>query len=226
VRFVVVTGTDTGVGKTVVTGALAVTSGAGVAVVKPVQTGVAADEPGDCADISRLSGVADVHEHVRLAEPLAPETAARRASIALPSVIEHARRIAALDAAIVLVEGSGGVRVRLDTDGGTVLDLAGALTSYGHVTVVVVTRAALGTLNHTELTVDAVRTAGLPVPGLVIGAWPADPDLAATCNREDLPRVTGAPLLGVLPEGCGRWHPEEFRAAAAEWFPGGYAAAP
>ena len=225
-RFVVVTGTGTGVGKTVTAAALAVTAGGNVAVVKPVQTGVAAEGPGDCAEVARLSGVTDVHELVRLTEPLAPETAARRAGMSLPGVAQVARRIAALDADTVIVEGAGGVRVRLDTDGCTLLDLATDLEPYGGVQVVVVASCALGTLSVTELTVEAVRAAGLTVAGIVIGSWPAQPDLAARCNREDLPRLTGAPLLAVLPEGCGRWPREAFRAAAPGWFAGGYAAAP
>ena len=49
--------------------------------------------------------------------------------------------------------------------------------------------AGLGTLNHTELTVDALRARGLAVRGLVIGAWPAEPGLAERCNLEDLPRI-------------------------------------
>lgn len=218
--FIVVTGTDTGVGKTVATAALAIVAAldGGVAVVKPVQTGVAGDEPGDAQEVARLSGVTDVHELVRLEEPLAPETAARRAGVRLPPVVEHADRIAAVSATTVLVEGAGGVRVRLDTDGGTVLGLSFALQSYGDVEVVIVTRAELGTLNLTELTVDAVRDAGLMVRGLVIGSWPTHPDLAARCNREDLSRLTGLPLWCVLPEGCGAWEPERFRAAAPGWF--------
>jgi len=217
--YVVVTGTDTGVGKTVATAALAVIAApGGVAVVKPVQTGVSGEEPGDVHEVSRLSGVAEVHELVRLAEPLAPESAAHRAGTRLPPVVELADRIAALSAAMVLVEGAGGVRVRLDTDGGTILDLAVALRSSGEVEVVVVTRAGLGTLNHTELTVAAVRAAGLPVRGLIIGFWPGRPDLAAQCNRDDLPRLTGVPVLALLPKGCGGWQPEAFRASAPDWF--------
>ncbi|CAN5499021.1 dethiobiotin synthase [soil metagenome] len=218
--YILVTGTDTGVGKTIATAALAVISAAAgaVSVVKLAQTGVGRHDLGDVNEVARLSGVTDVYEFVRLEEPLAPETAARRADIALATVTEHADRIAALTATTVLIEGTGGVRVRLDTGGGTVLDLGAALLAYGTVEVVIVTRAGLGTLNHTELTVAAVRDAGLAVRGLVVGSWPVHPDLASRCNREDLPRLTSLPLLAVLPEGCGGWEPETFRAAAPRWF--------
>ena len=219
-RYVIVTGTDTAVGKTVATAAMAVVAARDgpVAVVKPVQTGVAEDEPGDVHEVARLSGITDVHELVRLRHPLAPETAARLAGRTLPTVSDLADQIAALEAPTVLIEGAGGVRVRLDCQGGTVLDLAARLHQTNRVEIVVVTRAGLGTLNHTELTVAAVRDGGLTVHGLVIGAWPTSPDLAAQCNWEDLPRLTGVPLLAVLPEGCGSWKPAAFRTAAPGWF--------
>ena len=114
----------------------------------------------------------------------------------------------------VIVEGAGGLLVRLDTDGGTLLDLAAALAA----DVVVVVAAGLGTLNHTELTVDALRARGLSPVGLVVGSWPAEPGLAEQCNLDDLPRVTGTPLLAVLPEGAGALPREEFRRLAPGWF--------
>ena len=60
-------------------------------------------------------------------------------------------------------------------------------------------RAGLGTLNHTALTVEAIRNRGLELLGIVIGSWPADPDLASRCNLDDL--ATIAPVLGKLPAG-------------------------
>ena len=111
--------------------------------------------------------------------------------------------------------------MRLDTDGGTLLDLAAWLVERDvDVEVVVVCAAGLGTLNHTELTVGALQARGIPVRGLVIGSWPDSPGLAETCNREDLPRVTGVPLLGAVPAGAGALGREEFTAAAGGWLPG------
>src|SRR5207344_3135659 len=120
-RVLLVTGTGTGVGKTVVTAAVATRAGQGgrrVAVVKPVQTGVSGDEPGDAAEVARLAAPAMVRELARLPEPLAPQAAARRAGIPLPPLREQARRIGELVAGhdLVLVEGSGGLLVRLDDD--------------------------------------------------------------------------------------------------------------
>ena len=213
-----VTGTDTDIGKTVVTAALAVLAGDSVAVVKPAQTGVAPDEPGDLAEVERLSGVTTLHEGVRLPEPLAPTTAARRAGIKLPSVEQCATSIDELARTYdtVLVEGAGGLLVGLDADGNNLADLAEHLTEPFR--FVVVARAGLGTLNHTGLTVHALRSRGLPVEGLVIGSWPVAPDLAEQCNLEDLPSTSGAPILGKIPADAGKLSREEFRSAAPGWF--------
>lgn len=225
-RVVVVTGTDTGVGKTVATAALALRAGASgtVTVVKPVQTGIGPaypDEVADADEVHRLTGCA-VQEFTCLEDPLAPDTAARLRGVRIPPVAEYADRIRVLAEFhdTVLVEGAGGLLVRLDTDGGTLLDLAAELALTHAVEPVVVARAGLGTLNHTELTVAALRTRGLEPAGLVIGSWPAEPGLAEQCNRDDLARVSGVPLLAILPEGAGRLSREEFVAAAPGWFKG------
>lgn len=213
---VIVTGTSTGIGKTVATAALAATVEGSVVVVKPVQTGVA-DGDSDAREVARLTGVETV-EWTRLDEPLAPDTAARRQGVEIPRVASYAAPIADLPHDTVIVEGAGGLLVRLDAEGGTLLDLATGLGALTEVEVVVVTGAGLGTLNHTELTVGALRGRGFEPSGLVVGSWPASPGLAEQCNLEDLPRVTGVPLLAVLPEGAGALEPEAFRAAAPSWF--------
>jgi dethiobiotin synthetase len=209
-RVLVVTGTDTGVGKTMVTAALAAlarAAGQRVAVVKPVQTGVATEEPGDLEDVRRLSGVDDLHELARLPDPLAPATAARRAEADLPSVLEAASRIRELaDRDLVLVEGAGGLLVELDLHGGTLADLAAALSA----PVLVVAHAGLGTLNASALTCQALGHRDLECLGLVIGSWPAAPDLAAQCNLKDLPRYTGARLLGCLAQDASQLTRERF----------------
>ncbi|CAM3360129.1 dethiobiotin synthase [Nocardioides dubius] len=227
-RIVLVTGTDTGVGKTVATAALAAharADGQRVLVLKPVQTGIggADPDPADCAEVIRLAGVEAV-ELVALDDPLAPDTAARRQQVALPSVAEHAERIRAAASGydLVLVEGAGGLLVRLDGDGGTLLDLAVQLRDRlgdgDALEVMIVARAGLGTLNHTELTALALRDKGIEPAGLVIGSWPQHPGLAERCNREDLPRGSRVPLVAVLPEGAGRLAPAAFRAAVPTWF--------
>jgi len=215
-----VTGTDTGVGKTVVSAALgAVASVHGsVAVVKPAQTGVTSDEPGDLDEIRRLTGLTDLHEGIRLLDPLAPTTAGRRQGVALPSVDTHAKTIEdlAADHDLVLVEGAGGLLVGLDEDGNDLADLAARLTI--PFAFVIVTRPGLGTLNHTALTVEALRARALPIAGLVIGSWSAEPDLAERCNLDDLPTIAGVPVVGRIPEGAGALTRDAFTGAAPSWF--------
>ncbi len=218
-RVVVVTGTGTGVGKTIATAALAVQaqSSGSVVVVKPVQTGVGpgSAERADADVVHELTGCA-VQEHTALPDPLAPDTAARLRGLAIPPVAEHADRIRVLSEFhdTVLVEGAGGLLVRLDTEGGTLLDLAVLLGAE----VVIVAAAGLGTLNHTELTVAALRARGVEPSGLVVGSWPAAPGLAEEQNLVDLPAHTGLPVLAVIPEGAGSLDREGFRAAAPAWF--------
>jgi dethiobiotin synthetase len=195
---IVVTGTDTGVGKTIVSAALAVLARERVAYVKPAQTG----DDDDAATVARLAGV-ETHVLARYPDPLAPASAARRAGlppVTPAAVAEYVRR---LDAELVLIEGAGGLLVRFDDDGGTLADVAALLDA----PVVVVARAGLGTLNHTALTLEALRARDLECAGVVIGSWPREPDLAARCNLDDL-----GPLLGRIPEGAGELSREEFLA--------------
>ena len=221
----VVTGTGTGVGKTVTTAALTVgfqEHGLRVVVVKPAQTGVTEGQPGDLAAVGRLVGEVETHELLRLPDRLAPDTAGRRAGVPLLPVAEHAHRVLSLaaraDVDLVLVDRTGGLLVRLDDAGQTLADLGTGLQHrHARVGYVVVARAGLGTLNHSALTAEALRHRDLECLGFVIGAWPAEPDLAARTNLSDLPSVTDAPLLGRIPEGAGGWDPERFRREAPAW---------
>lgn len=218
-RLVAVTGTDTEVGKTVATAALAAAAlarGERVAVVKPAQTGVRPDEPGDLAEVRRLAGDVATFEGVRLPEALAPDAAARRAGVTLPSLEDQRALVArAREAADrVLVEGAGGVLVRVGADY-TLLDLLAPLDAGW----VVVARSGLGTLNHTQLTVEALRARDQQVLGVVVGSWPAEPGIAEQENLADLPRLTGVPLLGRIPAEAAALSPQDFRTAAPIWLP-------
>lgn len=222
-RVIVVTGTDTDVGKTIATAAIAATTEGSVVVVKPVQTGVPADthEGSDAAKVRELTGV-PVQELTRLDDPLAPDVAARRQGVRIPPVAVHAAYLRKLanDYDTIIVEGAGGLLVRLDEDGGTILDLALALRETmleAQHEVVVVTRAGLGTLNHTELTVNALRARGIEPSGLIIGSWSSAPDLAEETNRDELPRVTGVPVIGVIPAGAGARDRLGFMMSAPRW---------
>ncbi|NLE78810.1 MAG: ATP-dependent dethiobiotin synthetase BioD [Rhodococcus sp.] len=215
----VITGTSTDVGKTVVTAALAAAAAAAgrtVAVCKPAQTGVAPGEAGDLEEIERLTGVTDLVELVRYPDPLAPDTAARRAGMPLlerKPMVDAVNELAASHD-LVLVEGAGGLLVRLGVDGFTLSDVARDLGA----PVVVVASASLGTLNHSELTVRALKADGVTCAGVVIGSWPDEPDLAETCNLDDLPVVTGVPVTGRVPAGSGGLGRDDFTRAAAGWF--------
>ncbi|GAT81295.1 dethiobiotin synthetase [Streptomyces sp. F-3] len=214
----VVTGTGTGVGKTVVTAAVAaaaVAAGRSVAVLKAAQTGVGPNERGDAEEAARLAGPVTARELARYPEPLAPATAALRAGRApvRPHEVAEAAAKLATEHDLVLVEGAGGLLVRLDASGGTLADAARLLEA----PVLLVAPAGLGTLNTTELTARELRSRGLDLLGVVIGSWPARPDLASRCNLADLPLVAAAPLLGALPDGAGALPPPGFRTAAPHW---------
>ncbi|NLU82954.1 dethiobiotin synthase [Rhodococcus sp. HNM0569] len=218
-NVLVVTGTSTDVGKTVVTAALAAAlsaRGLRVAVCKPAQTGVQPGEPGDLAEIDRLSGVGSGIELARYPDPLAPDTAARRSGHPLLALgeVTDAVQAATHEHDVVLVEGAGGLLVRLGAGGFTLAEVARDVEA----PVLVVTAAGLGTLNHTALTTEALAHRGVPCAGLVIGSWPGTPDLASACNRDELAGVAGAPLVGAVPAGSGELAPGEFARRASSWF--------
>ncbi|MFL0178916.1 MULTISPECIES: dethiobiotin synthase [unclassified Mycobacterium] len=212
----VITGTGTGVGKTIATAALAGAArqaGLDVAVCKPVQTGIA-DGDDDLAEVGRLSGVTELFAAARYPAPLAPLAAAAQAGMALPTRAELLAMIRAADrpGRLTLVEGAGGLLVELAADGVTLRDLAVDLGA----AVLVVVDAGLGTLNHTALTLESLAGQGLSCAGLVIGSWPAQPDPAATSNRGALARQ--APVRAVLPAGSARLGAAEFAAMSAAAF--------
>jgi dethiobiotin synthetase len=208
-----ITGTDTGVGKTVVTAAIAASALAAeysVAVIKPAEAGVASAGESDVDTVARLAGPVTVRTLASYPDPLAPLTAARQSGLpelAIGDVIE-AVTVASAGHELVLVEGSGGLLVQMGEGGWTVADLATALRA----PVVVVARAGLGTLNHTALTFEALSHRGL-TGALVIGCWPAEPELVHWTNLTDF----NMDLAGVLPAGVGSLAPEVFREGAPRW---------
>jgi dethiobiotin synthetase len=217
---VVVTGTDTDVGKTVVTAALCAAlarAGLRVAAYKPTQTGVAPGDPGDMAEVGRLTGAHTV-EGARLRAPMAPRPAAHLEGGSLPGLADHVTTVAALADGhdVVLVEGAGGLLVELTDAGETLADLATVLPDSG---TVLVARSALGTLNHTMLTREALSHRGIRLLGLVIGAWPEQPDVIETTNREYLAALPEG-LLGAVPRGAPALATDAFREAASGWLPG------
>ena len=180
--------------------ALARARGASCAVVKPAQTGVADDEPGDLAEVQRLAPGVDIFELVRYPDPLSPAAAARTSGRDALDPAACATLLLELQAShdLVLVEGAGGLLVRFDEDGLTLADLARSVRA----SVLLVASAGLGTLNSTALTLEALAHRGLDLAGIVIGSWPVEPDLADRSNVRDLETLAARPLLGALPVGA------------------------
>lgn len=216
--IIFITGTDTDVGKTITTAALAAAlaaTGAIVAAYKPTQTGVSGDEAGDMGEVCRLSGIHTVAEGIRLQAPMAPVAAAALENRVLPTLLEHLHNIKKLTLTHdhVLVEGAGGLLVELDEQGNTLAELMTAVNEFTAVSIVVVCRAGLGTLNHTQLTLEALAHRGLPAAGLVIGSWPATPT-DIECGNRDYLVALDAPLLGALPGSAAGLIPNIFRERA------------
>lgn len=190
---VFVTGTGTAVGKTVVAAAIARThaaAGERVAVFKPAVSGL--DEGGepDHELLRRAAGSGQTDDEIapyRFGPPVSPHLAAELAGEAVdPARLRDAAATAASDADVLVVEGVGGFLVPL-TLGYLVRDLAIDLG----LEVVVAASPALGTINHSLLTVEAVRAAGLEVAAVVLTPWPDDPGTMERSNREAIARLGG-----------------------------------
>jgi dethiobiotin synthetase len=212
----VVTGTGTGVGKTVVSAALACharRAGVDVAVCKPVQTGTDCGDD-DLAEVARLSGVTALAGLARYPQPLAPAAAAEQAGMALPTRDQVLQLIGDLDrpGRLTLVEGAGGLLVEVADAGVTLRDLAVDLGAAALIAV----SAELGTLNHTALTLEALAAQRVSCVGLVIGSWPERPGLVETSNRSALARL--ADVRAVLPAGAGSMDALEFATMSAAAF--------
>jgi dethiobiotin synthetase len=190
VRDLLVTGTDTGVGKTFIAVALVTALRArGVRAIgfKPAETGIDAGEDSDSELLARASGerVALACPVLQLREPLAPAVAAERAGVALdPEEVESRLKQLRRDGYTVVIEGAGGVMVPLAWDY-TVLDLAERCD----LDAVVVARAGLGTLNHVTLTVLMLQSRHIAVRGIVLNGRGASPDLAESTNAASLARM-------------------------------------
>lgn len=191
-----VVGTDTGVGKTVVTAGLIRklrAEGVDARAVKPAQTGHPPDD--DAGFVQEACDDSDAATCVRYLEPpLAPAVAAERQGVDLSYGAVRAECEAALDAAEVgVVEGIGGLRVPL-ADGKEVGELVADLDC----AAVVVARSGLGTLNHTALTVEALRWRDVAVRRVVLNEY-AGESVAERTNPDVLAGMTGLPVDTVPP---------------------------
>lgn len=202
-RGLFVTGTDTGVGKTVVAAAVCAAlaaRGERVAAFKPAVTGL--DDPpqvGWAHDHALLAEVASAGQSPEsvspycFGPPLSPHYAAELAGQALdPAALVTAARDAGHEADALVCEGVGGLMVPL-TPGYLVRDLAIDLA----LPLLIAARTGLGTINHTLLTVGSARAVGLRVAGIVLTPWPADPKPIERSNRETIERLAEVPVCGL-----------------------------
>ncbi len=200
-KAVFITGTDTGVGKTAVTTALAALlwkKGLLTGVIKPFQTGTELDGLSDAEFIYGFLGRDCVLSEVspcRLRVPLSPYRAASIEGVKIPlgDIIEHTRDYISRND-VTLIEGAGGLCVPI-TESYMMVDLAIDLGA----PVVVVARPGLGTLNHTALSLEYARQKGARVLGVVINDFPESEDIASATNPAVLRDVFSVNILGVLP---------------------------
>jgi dethiobiotin synthetase len=202
-----VTGTDTGVGKTVVAGAIGDwfrRRGKRVAVCKPAGSGCVKRREGLVSeDAEFLAQCADARHPLdlicpqRYLEPLAPAVAAKRANQPLNwEGIDRAIAEMSRGSDVMVVEGIGGIMVPMDQKH-TMLDVAQWLD----VPAVVVARAGLGTINHTLLTLEALRSRSVPIAGVVINRYPAEhPAVAEETNPQAIEQWGNVSVLTVVPD--------------------------
>ncbi|MCU0242100.1 MAG: dethiobiotin synthase [Vicinamibacteria bacterium] len=197
---ILVTGTDTGVGKTIVAAALILAlreRGERAIGFKPVETGVTIDSLADAVILAKASGVDEplARPLVSLTEPLTPALAAERARVRIDPQAIAARMQALRQAGYrVIVEGAGGLLSPLTWDL-TARDLALA----HRLDAIVVARAGLGTLNHSLLTFEALRGKRVPIRGFVLSADTPATSLAQQTNPEVLTRLLPAIPIVFLP---------------------------
>ena len=201
-RGLFVTGTDTGVGKTVIAAALCAglrARGERVAAFKPVVTGLdeqPAEWPPDHELLASATGQTpeEVAPH-RFGPAVSPHLAAELGGRELEprDLVAQARRAAAR-ADVLVAEGVGGLLVPITTEY-SVRDLASELA----LPLLVAARPSLGTINHTLLTLEAARGAGLQVAAVVMTPWPAEPSVMEQSNRLAVERLGHVQVLGMAP---------------------------
>jgi dethiobiotin synthetase len=199
-----VTGTDTGVGKSLLAAAICAgltARGERVGAFKPVVTGLDEPDPVWPADHELLAGAASAGQRAedvapyRFGPPASPHLAAELAGATIePPRLRAAAAQAARGADVLVCEGVGGLAVPL-TAGYLVRDLARDLA----LPVVVAARPGLGTINHTLLTVEGAHAAGLIVAGVVLTPWPRRPTTLQRSNRATIERLAGTQVSGLAP---------------------------
>lgn len=206
VKGIFITGTDTGVGKTYVASGIAASlrsQGVNVGVMKPAETGCR-KRSGDLipADAIRLARAAGAHDPLalinpyRFHKPLAPSVAAELEGKKIQkSMIMKAYRTLLRKHDFMIIEGAGGIMVPLSRNY-LYLDLAQAI----RLPVVVVARPGLGTINHTLLTVAALKERGIAITGVVINYSDKHrPGPAEETSPGVIEKMSRVPVLGIVP---------------------------
>ncbi len=191
-----VTGTDTGVGKTVLAASVVAAlraEGKPVRALKPLLTGL--DEPADPhwphdhELLARAAGSSPTEVVLRsFGPPVSPHLAAALAGspIQVEALVDEIAAVGLAEDATLVVEGVGGLLVPL-ADGWDVRRLAAAVG----LPVLIAARPGLGTINHTLLTLEAARAGSLRIAGVVLTPWPERPDAVARSNLETIERLGG-----------------------------------
>ncbi len=202
-----ITSTDTGVGKTIIASAIARSlylKGMRVAVLKPVASGCTHEREGLVSEDAELLAANSETSHPldlicpnRYAEPLAPSIAAKRAGIPMDwSAVARSIDIMSTNSDFMILEGVGGALVPLDQNY-SVRDLMVQLSA----PAVIVARPSLGTINHTLLTIESLRSAGVKIAGIVINRYPTDlVGLAEETSPREIERISKVPMLAIAPD--------------------------
>lgn len=198
-----VTGTDTDVGKTIISSGLAAVLNEkkiDVGVFKPLLSGISREDPAsDTSLLKKLSKTTLSYEEITpfaFKEPLAPYVSGKLEgkNVTSEELLNHWEKIRRKHE-FFIVEGAGGISVPLGKQF-LVSDLIKAM----QLPLVIVARPNLGTVNHVFLTVQYAKSLGLPVAGVVINGISDHPDLAEKTNPELIEELCGVPILGITPK--------------------------
>ncbi|MDD3844906.1 MAG: dethiobiotin synthase [Syntrophorhabdaceae bacterium] len=204
-KSIFVTGTDTGVGKTVISSGIAAylstRKGLDVGVMKPFESGIETTGERDCGDtwtLKKASGSQDAISEINpylFKAPLAPEAAASLEKAVIDmNFVTSAYNALAAHHDVVIVEGAGGLLVPI-TEGFFYADLIRSWNT----PVIVVSRLTLGTINHTLLTCAHLKSIGVKVLGVILNDQQGENDVASQTNPGMLEKYLDVPLLGVFP---------------------------
>jgi len=205
-KGIFITGTDTGVGKTLITGGLAAIfrgKGIDVGVMKPAESGCRREDgqlvPEDALFLKEMSGCQDdllLINPYTLEHAISPAQAAEIEGVDIKlEVIRKAYAALASKHELVLVEGAGGLLSPLNSQ----LFMADLPAELGNIPILVVARDILGAINHTLLTISYARGEGINVLGIVANRTSPTRELANVYNEEALERWASVPFLGTVP---------------------------